>query len=53
MGGLPDVLFVIDASHEHIAIAEAETLGYTSNLFVDTNTLPAGVDYLSLVMMMR
>ena len=23
MGGLPDVLFVIDADHEHIAITEA------------------------------
>lgn len=46
MGGLPDVLFVIDASHEHIAIAEAKRLAIPVISVVDTNTLPAGVDYL-------
>ncbi len=28
MGGLPDALFVIDADHEHIAIKEANNLGF-------------------------
>ncbi len=27
MGGLPDVIFVIDADHEHIAVTEARNLG--------------------------
>lgn len=46
MGGLPDVLFVIDACHEHIAIAEAKRLAIPVIAVVDTNTIPAGVDYL-------
>eukprot|EP01003_Olkasia_polycarbonata_P004884 NODE_421_length_910_cov_315.295006_g367_i0.p1 GENE.NODE_421_length_910_cov_315.295006_g367_i0~~NODE_421_length_910_cov_315.295006_g367_i0.p1 ORF type:complete len:199 (-),score=21.89 NODE_421_length_910_cov_315.295006_g367_i0:14-610(-) len=32
MGGLPDVLFVIDAEHEHIAIREANNLGIPCTL---------------------
>ena len=27
MGGLPDMLFVIDTNKEHLAVAEANTLG--------------------------
>jgi small subunit ribosomal protein S2 len=46
MGGLPDVLFIIDACHEHIAIAEARRLGIPVIAVVDTNTLPGEVDYL-------
>ncbi|CAL4326295.1 30S ribosomal protein S2 [Buchnera aphidicola] len=46
MGGLPDCLFVIDASHEHIAIREANNLGIPVFSIVDTNSNPDGVDYL-------
>ena len=45
MGGLPDVLFVIDAEVEHIAIKEANNLGIPVVAVVDTNTNPDGVDY--------
>lgn len=45
MGGLPDCLFVIDASHEHIAIREANNLGIPVFSIVDTNSNPDGVDY--------
>jgi small subunit ribosomal protein S2 len=46
MGGLPDVLFVIDAEHEHIAIREANNLGIPVISVVDTNSAPDGVDYI-------
>jgi small subunit ribosomal protein S2 len=46
MGGLPDVLFVIDADHEHIAIKEANNLGIPVVSVVDTNSNPDGVDYI-------
>ncbi len=45
MGGIPDVLFVIDADHEKIAIAEANKLGIPVIAVVDTNSNPEGVDY--------
>ncbi len=45
MGGLPDVLFVIDVEHERIAIQEANKLGIPVIGIVDTNSNPAGVDY--------
>lgn len=45
MAGLPDVLFVIDADHEHIAIKEANNLGIPVISVVDTNSNPDGVDY--------
>ncbi|WP_196137370.1 30S ribosomal protein S2 [Aliikangiella sp. G2MR2-5] len=45
MGGLPDALFVIDADHEHIAIAEARKLGIPVVAVVDSNSNPDGVDY--------
>ncbi len=46
MGGLPDVLFVVDADHEHIAIKEANNLGIPVVSIVDTNSNPDGVDYI-------
>jgi len=46
MGGLPDVLFVIDADHEHIAVTEARNLGIPVVSVVDTNSNPDGVDYI-------
>ncbi len=45
MGGLPDALFVIDADHEKIAIAEANKLGIPVISVVDTNSDPDNVDY--------
>ncbi|MFE8073218.1 30S ribosomal protein S2 [Marinobacteraceae bacterium S3BR75-40.1] len=45
MGGLPDALFIIDVDHEDIAIKEANKLGIPVIAVVDTNSNPAGVDY--------
>ena len=45
MGGLPDVLFVIDVDHERIAVTEANKLGIPVIGIVDTNSSPDGVDY--------
>ena len=45
MGGLPDVLFVIDVDHERIAIQEANKLGIPVIGIVDTNSNPDGIDY--------
>jgi small subunit ribosomal protein S2 len=46
MNSLPDVLFVVDVGHEHIAIHEARKLGIPVVAIVDTNCSPEGVDYL-------
>jgi small subunit ribosomal protein S2 len=46
MGGLPDLLFVIDAGEEKIAIKEANRLNIPVIAIVDTNTRPEGVDYI-------
>jgi len=46
MGGLPDIIFIIDVGHEHIAVAEARKLGIPIIGIVDTNTNPDGIDYL-------
>ena len=45
MGGLPDVIFVVDVDHERIAITEAQKLGIPVIAVVDTNCSPDGVDY--------
>ncbi|WP_339107283.1 30S ribosomal protein S2 [Thioclava sp. GXIMD4216] len=45
MGGLPDLLFVIDVKKEDLAIAEANKLGIPVVAVVDTNCSPKGVDY--------
>ena len=45
IGGLPDVLFVIDADHEHIAVAEAQKLGIPIIAVVDSNSNPDGIDH--------
>jgi small subunit ribosomal protein S2 len=45
MGGIPDLLFVIDVNKEDLAIAEANKLGIPVVAIVDTNCSPAGVDY--------
>ena len=46
MGGLPDLLFVIDVNKEDLAILEAKKLGIPVVAVVDTNTSPEGVDYI-------
>ena len=46
MGGLPDVLFVIDVGYEKIAISEARKLGIPVIGVVDTNNSVEGVDYI-------
>ncbi|MBY6047235.1 30S ribosomal protein S2 [Vannielia litorea] len=46
MGGLPDLLFVIDVNKEDLAIAEAKKLGIPVVAVVDTNCSPDGVDYI-------
>ena len=45
MGGLPDVIFVVDVDHERIAITEAQKLGIPVIGIVDTNSNPDGIDY--------
>ncbi len=45
MGGLPDLLFVIDVNKEDLAILEAQKLGIPVVAVVDTNCSPKGVDY--------
>ena len=46
MGGLPDVLFVIDVGYETIAVTEAKKLGIPIVGIVDTNHAPDGIDYI-------
>lgn len=45
MGGVPDLLFVIDTNKEQIAIKEANRLGIPVIAVIDTNSDPAGVTY--------
>ncbi|GAA0292775.1 30S ribosomal protein S2 [Rhodovulum strictum] len=45
MGGLPDLLFIIDVNKEDLAILEAKKLGIPVVAVVDTNCSPSGVDY--------
>jgi small subunit ribosomal protein S2 len=46
MGGVPDLLFVIDVKKESLAIAEAKKLGIPVVAIVDTNCSPDGVDFI-------
>jgi small subunit ribosomal protein S2 len=45
MGGLPDLLFVIDTNKEDIAIKEAKRLGIKVAAVVDTNCNPDGIAF--------
>lgn len=45
MGGLPDILFVIDTNKEAIAIEEANRLGIPVVAVIDSNSCPEGVTY--------
>ena len=53
MGGVPDLLFVIDVNKEDLAIAEAKKLGIPVVAVVDTNCPPDGIDYVIPAMMTR
>jgi small subunit ribosomal protein S2 len=45
MGGLPNVLFVVDTNKEHIAVAEARNLSIPVVAVLDSNSDPLGIDY--------
>lgn len=45
MGGLPDVIFVVDVDHERIAVTEAQKLRIPVIGIVDTNSNPDGIDF--------
>ncbi len=45
MGGLPDLIFVIDTNKEDIAIQEANRLNIPVAAIVDTNCDPKGISY--------
>lgn len=45
MGGVPDMLFIIDVVKEALAVAEARKLGIPVVAVVDTNADPDGIDY--------
>ncbi|KAB7739300.1 30S ribosomal protein S2 [Parvibaculum sedimenti] len=45
MGGLPDIIFVIDTNKETIAIEEARKLGIPVVAILDSNSNPDGIAY--------
>ncbi|TRD10463.1 30S ribosomal protein S2 [Erythrobacter insulae] len=45
MGGIPDVMFVIDANKEDLAIKEAAVLGIPVIAVLDTNVDPTGIAF--------
>jgi small subunit ribosomal protein S2 len=45
LGGIPDVVFVIDIGHEKNAVAESKKLNLPIIGVVDTNHNPEGIDY--------
>ncbi|MCC6914467.1 MAG: 30S ribosomal protein S2 [Rhodospirillaceae bacterium] len=45
MGGLPDILFVIDTNKESIAVNEARVLGLPVVAILDSNSDPAHITY--------
>jgi small subunit ribosomal protein S2 len=45
MGGIPDVMFVIDANKEELAIREANTLGIPVVAILDSNVSPDGIAF--------
>ncbi|MDF1834555.1 MAG: 30S ribosomal protein S2 [Alteraurantiacibacter sp. bin_em_oilr2.035] len=45
MGGVPDVMFVIDANKEDLAIKEANVLGIPVIAVLDTNVDPEGIAF--------
>jgi small subunit ribosomal protein S2 len=45
LGGIPDVMFVIDANKEELAIKEANTLGIPVVAILDSNVDPHGIAF--------
>ena len=45
LGRLPAAIFMVDISHEHLALAEATRLGVRTFAMVDTNSDPNKVDF--------
>ena len=45
LGGLPDVMFVIDVNKEELAVKEANVLGIPVVAILDTNTSPQGISF--------
>ncbi len=45
MGGLPDLIFVIDTNKENIAVKEAQKLGIPVVAILDSNSDPSGIAY--------
>ena len=45
MGGLPDILFIIDTNKEKLAVEEANKLNIPVIAVLDTNSDPAGVNF--------
>ncbi|WP_265570824.1 30S ribosomal protein S2 [Sphingomicrobium nitratireducens] len=45
MGGLPDVMFVVDTNKEDLAIKEANTLGIPVIAILDSNSDPSGIAF--------
>src|SRR5258708_8257964 len=45
MGGLPDILFVVDTNKEAIAVSEANTLRLPVVVILDSNSDPAGIPH--------
>ncbi len=45
MGGVPDIMFVIDTNKEHLAVFEANKLGIPVIAVLDSNSSPAGIAY--------
>ena len=45
MGGVPDVMFVIDANKEELAIKEANVLGIPVVAVLDSNVSPDGISF--------
>ena len=45
MGGLPDIMFVIDTNKEAIAVKEAKVLGIPVAAIIDSNSDPNGIDF--------
>jgi small subunit ribosomal protein S2 len=45
MGGLPDILFIIDTNKEQLAIQEANKLGIPIVAILDSNCNPEGVQF--------
>jgi small subunit ribosomal protein S2 len=45
MGGIPDLIFILDVNKEHIAVKEANALGIPVVAILDSNSDPEGINY--------